>query len=311
MKQVIGIDIGGTNFRIGSVSETGNLSYFEKKSSKKLNETNAVQYLMDEIRDYIKRYQLEGQILAITIGVPSIVSKDKSFVYSTPNLKGLEKIDLGHILEKELQISVTVDRDVNYLLSYDIHTHQLDEKNDKTIVGMYIGTGLGNAISIDGKLYVGKNGAAGELGHIPFYGLEQQCACGNDGCAEIMCSGHALQLLQKQYFPDTDISDIFLEHEQDFKIKQYIDILSIPISTEITILDPDYIVFGGGVLMMNNFPIKELINSIKKRTRKPYPSNNLQFVFSEHTQSSGVLGGAYLKWKTLKNSNYNSRIDIE
>lgn len=209
MKQVIGIDIGGTNFRIGSVSETGNLSCFEKQLSKKLNEQNAVEYLADEIQSYIKRYQLDGKVLAVTIGVPSIVSKDKSFMYSTPNLKGLENVNLGHRLESKLGISVTIDRDVNYLLSYDIHTNRLDEKNEKTIVGMYIGTGLGNVISIDGKLYVGKNGAAGELGHIPFYGLEQQCACGNDGCAEIMCSGHALQLLQKQYFPDTDISDIF------------------------------------------------------------------------------------------------------
>lgn len=306
MKQVIGIDIGGTNFRIGSVSETGNLSYFEKKSSEKLNEQNAVEYLADEIQSYINRYELDGNVLAVTIGVPSIVSKDKSFVYSTPNLKGLEKIDLGHILEKELQISVTVDRDVNYLLSYDIHTHRLDEKNEKTIVGMYIGTGLGNAISIEGKLYVGKNGAAGELGHIPLYGLEETCACGNTGCMEIVCSGHTLQRLQKQYFSNTNIGDIFVKHKDDPKIKQYIETLAIPISTEITILDPDYIVLGGGVLMMNNFPIKELINSIKKCTRKPYPSNNLQFVFSEHTQSSGVLGGACLKWKTLQNSNLDN-----
>lgn len=307
MKQVIGIDIGGTNFRIGSVSETGNLSYFEKKSSEKLNEQNAVEYLVDEIQSYIKRYQLDGKVLAVTIGVPSIVSKDKSFVYSTPNLKGLENVNLGHRLESKLGISVTVDRDVNYLLSYDIHTHRLDEKNEKTIVGMYIGTGLGNAISIDGKLYVGKNGAAGELGHIPLYGLEEMCACGNAGCVEIVCSGHTLQRLQKQYFPDTDISDIFVKHKDDPKIKQFIETLAIPISTEITILDPDYIVLGGGVLMMKEFPMNALVSNIKKCTRKPYPSNNLQFIFSEHTQSSGVLGGAYLKWKTLQNSNHYNR----
>ena len=88
MGLVIGIDIGGTNFRLGCVAKDGVLSHFEKKSSASMLKEGAVEILCREIRDYMERYSLAGKVDAISVGVPSAVSKDKSFVYSTPNLKG-------------------------------------------------------------------------------------------------------------------------------------------------------------------------------------------------------------------------------
>lgn len=99
MKYVIGIDIGGTNLRIGTVDAEGRLTNFERKSSASLVAENAVQNLGRELKSYIEKYQLEGQVGAVSVGVPSIVSKDKSFIYSTPNLKGWMNIDLGNLLK--------------------------------------------------------------------------------------------------------------------------------------------------------------------------------------------------------------------
>ena len=95
MGQVIGIDIGGTNLRLGCVSADGQL-HFERKSSAPMLKEGAVDVLCGEIMDYMERHSLKGAIDAVSVGVPSAVSKDKSFVYSTPNLKGLENIDLGN-----------------------------------------------------------------------------------------------------------------------------------------------------------------------------------------------------------------------
>lgn len=301
MKQVIGIDIGGTNFRIGYVSREGELSFFEKCSSQKLLGENAVMNLKEEIEAYMERHQLNEKVLAVTIGVPSMVSKDKSFVFSTPNLKGLENIDLGHKLSELLKIPVLVDRDVNYLLINDIKKYNLDPDRTKTVLGMYFGTGLGNAVYINGHLHVGKNGAAGELGHIPLYGLEEKCPCGNVGCAELKCSGIHLTRICKEYFPETDISEVFTKYADTRIVKEYVDTLAIPMSAEITILDPDYVVMGGGVISMKDFPISRLIEQIKMRARKPYPSENLEFVFPDHTQVSGVVGGAYSAYEIMEN----------
>lgn len=292
MKRVIGIDIGGTNLRIGLVDKEGNLEYFEKKSSASLISENAVENLKNEILDYISRYQLNKEDLVITVGVPSAVSKDKSFIYSSPNLKGLENMDLGHLLKDALGIPAFVDRDVNYLLMNDIKNFDLDPDKDKTILGMYLGTGFGNALYVNGKLFSGKHGVAGELGHIPLMGTKGLCGCGNTECCELKCSGKHLQELREEYFPDTCIDDIFTEHGDDPIIQEYIDTLAYPISTEITLFDPDYVVMAGGVMIMKDFPMERLIEQIKQKTRHPYPAEDINFIYPKHTQTSGVIGGA-------------------
>ena len=72
MKYVIGIDIGGTNLRIGTVDSEGKLTNFERKSSASLVAENAIQNLGRELTSYIERYQLEGQVGAVSVGVPSV-----------------------------------------------------------------------------------------------------------------------------------------------------------------------------------------------------------------------------------------------
>ena len=298
MGLVIGIDIGGTNFRLGCVAKDGVLSHFEKKSSASMLKEGAVEILCREIRDYMERYSLAGKVDAISVGVPSAVSKDKSFVYSTPNLKGLENVDLGHLLEKGLGIRVFVDRDVNYLLCHDIKKYNLYPEGDKTILGMYLGTGFG--IYVNGRFHAGKNGVSGELGHVPFFHLKEICPCGNEGCAELRCSGAHLQRIRNQYYPETEIGDIFTKHGNEPAIREYVEYLAYPISTEVTILDPDYVVMGGGVMIMKDFPMDNLIRQVKKRTRHPYPSENLEFIFPEHTQTSGVAGGGLAAFDAMK-----------
>lgn len=300
MKKVIGIDIGGTNLRFGVVDHNGNLEHFEKKSSGSLVSDNAVENLKNEILRYMDTYQLNKEELAITIGVPSAVSKDKSFIYSSPNLKGLENMDLGHLLRDALQMPVFVDRDVNYLLMNDIKNFDIDPDRDKTILGMYLGTGFGNAVYINGSLHCGKHGVAGELGHIPLRGAHGQCGCGGKECSELHCSGKHLQEIRAEYFPDTVIDDIFTKHGDDPVIQEYIDILSYPISTEITILDPDYVLMAGGVMIMKDFPMERLLEQIRIRCRHPYPAEDIQFIFPEHTQTSGVIGGALAYFASIK-----------
>ena len=114
----------------------------------------------------MKRYNAADSIKAVAIGLPSMVSKDKKTVISTPNLKGLIIYRSEIRSAKKLGIPVYVDRDVNFLLQNDIVTLGLPK--DSTVLGFYIGTGFGNAIYLNGSFYCGRNGAAGELGHIPF-----------------------------------------------------------------------------------------------------------------------------------------------
>ena len=169
----LGIDIGGTNFRIGAVYAEGNISYFEKNSSRIFDEGDVVEIIHKEIEAYMERYGIRDSVIAAAVGIPSIVSKDKKTIISTPNLKGFNNIRFSDKLQEKLGLPVFLDRDVNFLLMNDMKKLKID--NNKTVLGFYVGTGFGNAICINGELYAGKNGAAGELGHIPFYEIDEEC----------------------------------------------------------------------------------------------------------------------------------------
>lgn len=288
-KYILGIDIGGTNFRIGLVSQIYEITEFKIISIKELQKGNFIDNLIKEIEFYINLYKEE--IEAIGIGFPSIVSKDKKYVYSTPNIKNLDNINITDSLEKKLNIPIYINKDVNFLILKDIKENKI--KDDSIVIGLYIGTGFGNAIYINGQIIEGKHGVAGELGHIPVLGSEEVCSCGNIGCIEMYASGKALKKINDENFSETDINNIFLEHGNTKIIKKYIDTLAIPIATEINILDPDYIIIAGGVTIMKEFPIGELKKSIYEKARKPYPAEDMNIIVSNHDQKSGILGAAY------------------
>ena len=179
---------------------------------------------------------------AVTIGVPSMVDRTRSIVLGS-QFKGVGNVNLAEFLQNKLGYKVIVDRDVNYLLIHDIYKYDLDPEKNRTILGFYIGTGLGNPIYIHGNIYRGKNGVAGELAHTPLYGLKEMCPCGNEGCVEVVASGKALEKIKNKHFPGTPMGEVFLRHGDTKEIAHFIELLSYPIATEITILDPDYVLF--------------------------------------------------------------------
>ena len=122
----IGIDIGGTNFRIGAVDENGEISGFEKNSSRIFDSGDVIETMAEEIEKYMDRYGIRNKVKAVGVGIPSMVSKDKKKIVSTPNLKGFDNLDLVDRLEEKIRMPVFLDRDVNFLLQNDISRLQLD-----------------------------------------------------------------------------------------------------------------------------------------------------------------------------------------
>ena len=289
---ILGIDIGGTNLRMGVVDEDYTLSGFERFPTERIMEGNALDSLAAEVKSYCQRCGLAGQIAIIALGVPSVVHKNHSYVYSTPNIPGLDGIDMGAELEKRLGIPVYVDRDVNFILAHHIRKYGLDPEGNRTILGCYLGTGFGNSLYIDGRIHVGCHGVAGELGHIPLYGVEDVCSCGQTGCVETRIGGRYLQKLTARLFPDCYIGDVFVKHGDAPEIRQFVRDTAIPIATEVTLLDPDFVILGSGVFAMRGFPLEELMAEVRRRSRHPYPAEDLHFVVAEDSQTAGVLGGA-------------------
>lgn len=296
---ILGIDVGGTNIRAGLVDNEYQLCGFMIESSAQIvDEVDATGKLTEFVKSYIDKQAQGKNVVAISIGFPSTIDKSRKKVLSTPNIKGLNNVDVVDALEENLGITTFINKDVNMLMLFDMYKGSIPDNGITT--GFYLGTGLGNAISIEGELLIGKSGAAAELGHIPSRDVDGQCGCGNRSCMELFASGKHLRELCDLHFPQTHISDVFKEHANHPIIQKFIHDLAIPVSTEINILDPDYIIIGGGLPQMEEFPKEQLESAIHEYARKPYPEKTLSFSYSVPMQENGVIGAGIYGMKQIR-----------
>ena len=294
---VVGVDIGGTHLRVGCVSKTGKLSGYEKVRQRDILQKDPVEGLGRFLNHFMMEKKLVGKVLGIVIGLPATLNREQTVVYNAPNLEGLDGVPLAERLEADLKIPVFLLKDVSALFYYDFMRFAISPHT--VAIGCYVGTGIGNAIYLDGKLFLGANGSAGELGHIPVWESKEPCGCGNKGCAEPLVGGKGLERIQMEYFPDTKIHELFLRHGRSPVLCEYIQHLALPIASEVNILDPQVLILGGGVISMEGFPVEELIEAIRVHARKPFPEKNLKILISENSGENGVIGAGLYAWDHL------------
>ena len=283
---VLSMDIGGTNFRIGAV-QGDSLVKFEKRPTPSVFSSGDVPG--DLIRE-IRRFSEDCPFDAIAVGFPATLNRERTRVVQAPNIPFMEDVPVREDLESAFHVPVFAERDVTFALCYDVNKYRLPAEG--LVCGIYYGTGIGNAVLIDGRPLTGRHGAAGELGHIPVPGCDIPCGCGNIGCLEAVAGGKALARLQKEQYPGTAISEMFVRHGSEKPLLAFVDAMAVAAATEINLLDPDQILLGGGVLNMKGFPRKALDESIRAHTRKPLPWAELNLIYTEDEAEKSVIGGA-------------------
>lgn len=158
---IIGIDLGGTNVRAGLVENGRVLQIYQSELSEKNSLQSTLNQLFSSISSFAK-YDVRG----IGIGVPSIVDTKKGIVYDVVNIPSWKKVELKNILEEKFSIPTYINNDVNCLALGEKLFGQASSFS--SFVTIAIGTGLGAAIVIDGKLYEGLQCGSGEIGYIPY-----------------------------------------------------------------------------------------------------------------------------------------------
>lgn len=287
---ILGMDVGGTYIRAG-VANSEDTLVFERivPTAGVMGSGESCAAFVQWIRALLQDFG--HPVDAICIGLPAVLDKKRRRVLSAPNVPCLDGQPIAAMLEEAFSIPVFLEKDACLLLYYDLHAHQIPVRG--TLIGIYIGTGLGNAVIIDGKPYVGRNGAACEVGHIPCLDKDGICTCGNPACMEVYCSGRALEAFHEACFPDIPMRDLFVGRGDHPGIQKMIQRFAVPIATEINIFDPDYVVLGGGVLAMREFPRQQLESCIHTYARKPYPDETVQLIYAEPSQYNGILGAVY------------------
>lgn len=224
----IGVDLGGTNVRAGLVQNGKIISLHKRPISSK----GAQKIVLEEIFETISAV-FKPNVGGIGICTPSLVKG--GIVYNVANIPAWRKVPLQMLLEKRFKIPAHVNNDAKCFALGEFHYGF--GRGHKNLAGLILGTGLGCGIIINGKLYSGSNGGAGELGHAPYKESE----------FEHYCSG---RFFQRNFGMDA------IELEQraeagDPKAAEMLASFGEPLADVImTILyayDPEIIVLGGGV----------------------------------------------------------------
>lgn len=292
---VLSADIGGTNFRLGAVDENRRILKFEKIPTGSVFSSDQV---LSDLEKAIRSFSEDLAFEAIAIGFPATLNRERTQVVQAPNIPFMENIPVCEYLQEAFGVPVLAERDVTFALCYDVEKYHLPCEG--LICGIYFGTGIGNAMLIDGKPLTGRHGSAGELGHIPVPGCNVPCGCGNAGCLEAVAGGKALARIQKELYPQTSVGDMFSLHAQDPALTAFVDGMAAAVATELNILDPDQMLLGGGVLNMKDFPRSLLDEKIREHTRKPLPWRELNLIYAEDEADKSVVGGAIYTFRQLK-----------
>ena len=282
------LEMGGTHLRLGVVEADFSVFHFEKRPTRLLAEApDKIACLAGLLRPLVALAGGE-RVRAVSLSLASLMDRERRMVYSSPMVQGFDNLPLAQGLEEELGLPVVMEKDVNLLLLYEVHRHGLPREG--IVAGVFLGTGLGNAICVDGKVYRGFSGAACELGHIPVPGLAQPCGCGKPGCIELKACGRLLEELAARL--SCPLEELFVRHGSHAQVKDILYHFAIAIAIEVTILDPAMVLLGGGVADMPGFPLQALQDMVRENVRAPYPREALRFGRPSGDSQAGIVGAA-------------------
>jgi glucokinase len=186
MTLTIGVDIGGTKVAGGVVDEEGRvLEQYRVTTPARDSEatTDAIVSVVEELHG---RHEIE----AVGLGIAGFVDAARSVVYFAPNLLGWRDGPLREEVEKRVELPVVVENDANAAAWGEARFGA--GREDRFIVCVTIGTGVGGGIIVDRQLYRGGFGVGAEIGHIQMVEGGRACGCGQRGCWEQYASGGAL-----------------------------------------------------------------------------------------------------------------------
>lgn len=300
-KIVIGIDVGGTNIKVGLVDHKGHILDRTNLITKSfVRDRNAlIAALADTINELIRRNNYSNKnILGIGIGLPGLINPPHGVVYFLPNIPGWKNVPLKKILEEKLHIPVFIENDVNIItLAEWKFGAGIGRKN---MVCITLGTGVGGGLILNNELYQGEGFVAGEIGHIPINEEGPKCNCGGKACFERYVGNHYLQQKINKIFPRQGISIQDMRVLAEKGNKKALDFwfdtathIGNGLIGVVNLLNPTCIVIGGGVSNNYKFLFKRIEEIIKKRAMR-VQSAMVKIVRAQLGDDAGIIGGYVL-----------------
>jgi glucokinase len=273
------MDVGGTHIRCHIFDAKRDFVGSECMSTRSIG-------LIEAIEMIANKYALKE------IGISYAGQVNDGIILSAPNIEVDEANIQKYFLQKHhIKLSIENDLKCAALAEYrhgNCHS---------TMLAASIGTGFGSATIEKNKLLRGAHNLAGEIGHIPYKYSEIPCGCGNHYCIEAFCSGAALSRWIKYYkLPITEPTIQNLRNlnndEADLIVKNFQDALLFAIGSAISLINPEIIVLGGGVVHKNPYLLEMLKENVHKYSL-PISGKQTKIIISE-LENAPLIGAGML-----------------
>ncbi|VWL85075.1 ROK family protein [Oceanivirga miroungae] len=316
MKYYGGIDLGGTNTKIGLLDTNANLIFstsIKTEAIKGFEDT--VDRICNAFKEEVRKNNINyDDIIAIGAGIPG-PALDKRVCVGFANLPWPNDLKMADLIEEKLNKPCFIDNDVNVITLGENFAGAA--KGYKDILCIAIGTGIGAGIISGGKIISGKKGAAGEIGHLVLVPNGMLCGCGHNGCFEAYASATGIErianselvvnrtssLHELKKVRNIEAKDVFdAAKNGDILANQIVDkeadYLALGISHGLNLVNPSVVVLGGGVALAGDF----LLDKVKKILPQYALSatlDGLEIKGATLGNDAGIYGAAYLAMTEL------------
>lgn len=309
----IGIDIGGTNIKLGIVDLEGSVIFRESFATHSVSGKSALlDTLTKKVRELLDIARHRGyRVVGIGVGAPGPINVEKGFVYFFPNLPGWKDTPLKNILEKRLKLPVTVNNDAN-AMAYGEYRFGAG-RGSKNLVALTLGTGIGGGLVIDGRLFNGSAFSAVEIGHIVINENGPLCACGNHGCVETYVGNGYFVREVRRRLAEHPKSHLVLELRKGKELTPLLvaqaarrgDAVSKKMWQETgahlgtllagitNLLNPEKIILGGGIAQNGDLLFKPVVETLNKKAF-PIAAAAVKVVPAMLGTDAGIVGAAAL-----------------
>ena len=311
---IVGVDFGGTKVLTGIFTPGLKCIGKTKISTKAQRGTDAViERIARCVLDAVDECDLKmDQVRGIGIGAPGAVDTENGRVIFAPNL-GWEDVPLKKALEKLLDRPVFLENDCN-ICSLGVYETELDPK-PRHMLGVFIGTGIGGGLILDGKPYSGYNRTAGEVGHMVLDINGPKCGCGNKGCFEALASRTAmfrriqaavkegqetlLTAMLGKDLADMRSGDLRKAIRRGDKfvekvVEEAAEYTGIAIANLINLLSPQVVVLGGGIMAALDDEMLAIIVETAREYAFPGAIKGVEIISSNLGDDAGITGAAVL-----------------
>lgn len=320
---VIAVDLGGTKIMAAVITPDGVIlsrKYCPTMADKGPNEV--IGRMVSAIRDVLSQSGMKtAEIAGITVAAAGALDFDKGIVTSSPNLPGWKNVPLKDIVYERFGVKMHLLNDAN---AAALGEHRCGAgKGLSHVIYITVSTGIGGGIIIDGELYSGADGTAGEIGHMTIEANGPQCQCGNFGCLEVLASGTAVareainRINQGEKSSLTELAGGGFENitaeivakaarRGDQLAREVVTnaavYLGIGLANLVNIFNPDMIIIGGGMSKMGDMLLKPARQTVKQRAFQ-LPARTVRIVRAQLGGDVGIIGAAVAFFEKYTESN--------